>query len=155
MTLESVINHCEKIAEVNAGQYKNCPVIYDTYDTNSNRNQTAGECAEEYQHIVEWLKDYKRLKEQESCEDCVSRKAVLDLVVTNHTELNGINVVMYSPLCKDIKQLSPVPLKPKSDVLDKIRTELIQSIQNGTIKIESGSDMLFRIIDLYKVESEE
>ncbi len=40
-------------------------------------------------------------------------------------------------------------------VLDKIRAELIQSIQNGTLKIESGNEELFRIIDKYKVESEE
>ena len=44
----------------------------------------------------------------ESCEGAISRQAVLDLVVANHTELNGLNVVMYSPLCKDIKQLPPV-----------------------------------------------
>lgn len=42
-----------------------------------------------------------------------------------------------------------------SDVLDKIRAELIQSIQNGTLKIESGNEELFRIIDKYKRESED
>lgn len=42
----------------------------------------------------------------------------------------------------------------KQRTLDKIRAELIQAIQNGTIKIESGTDMLFRIIELYKAESE-
>ena len=55
----------------------------------------------------EWL-------EQEPCEDAISRQAVLDLVVANHTELNGLNVVMYSPYYKDIKQLPPVqPIRPK------------------------------------------
>lgn len=38
------------------------------------------------------------------------------------------------------------------DVLDKIRSELIQSIQNGTLKIESGNEELFNIIDKYKAE---
>ena len=37
---------------------------------------------------------------------------------------------------------------------DKLRNELIQAIQNGVIKIESGNEELFRIIDKYK-ESEE
>ena len=46
-------------------------------------------------------------------EDLISRQAVLDLVVANHTELNGLNVVMYSPLYKDIKQLPPATPKPK------------------------------------------
>ena len=36
------------------------------------------------------------------------------------------------------------------DVLDKIKEEIIQSIQNGTLKIESGNEELFRIIDKYK-----
>jgi len=48
-------------------------------------------------------------------DDLISRQAVLDLVVANHTELNGLNVVMYSPLYKDIKQLQPVnPQEPKT-----------------------------------------
>ncbi len=42
-----------------------------------------------------------------------------------------------------------------SDILDKIRAELIQSIQNGTLKIESGNEELFRIINKYNAESEE
>ncbi len=41
------------------------------------------------------------------------------------------------------------------DVLDKIRAELIQSIQNGTLKIESGNEELFRIIDKYKESDKE
>jgi hypothetical protein len=39
------------------------------------------------------------------------------------------------------------------DTLDKIRAELIQSIQNGTLKIESGNEELFHIIDKYRIES--
>lgn len=39
--------------------------------------------------------------------------------------------------------------------LEQIRAELIQSIQNGTLKIESGNEELFRILDKYKAESEE
>lgn len=41
------------------------------------------------------------------------------------------------------------------EVLDKIRAEIIQSIQNGTLKIESGNEALFNILDKYKAESEE
>ena len=46
-------------------------------------------------------------------------------------------------------------LKNKDNVLEKIRTELIQSIQNGTLKIESGNEELFRIIDKYRTKSKE
>lgn len=58
-------------------------------------------------------KDMLNYLEQEPCDDCISRQAVLDLIVANHTELNGLNVVMYSPLYKDIKQLPSVTPEPK------------------------------------------
>ena len=61
--------------------------------------------------IREWM---KIIAEQEPCEDTISRKAVIDLVVANHTELNGLNVVMYAPFYKDIIQLPSVrPQEPK------------------------------------------
>ena len=54
-------------------------------------------------------------------EEAISRQAVIDLIVANHTELNGLNVVMYSPLCKDIKQLPPVnPQDISRDMDDEI-----------------------------------
>ena len=56
-----------------------------------------------------------------------------------------------------IKALEQEPIKQiyiEREVLDKIRAEIIQSIQNGTLKIESGNEELFRIIDKYKGESE-
>ena len=37
-------------------------------------------------------------------------------------------------------------------VLDKIRAEIIQLIQNGVLKIESGNEALFDIIDKYNAE---
>lgn len=69
----------------------------------------------------------KALK-QKPCEDCISREAVLDLVVANHTELNGLNVVMYSPLCKDIKQLPSVTPQPITGYW--IQEEVRGSLQN-------------------------
>lgn len=44
--------------------------------------------------------------------------------------------------------------KAVNEVLDEVKAELIQSIQNGTLKIESGNEELFRIIDKHKAESE-
>lgn len=52
---------------------------------------------------------------------------------------------------KDIT-LDGVKLIPIT-ILDNIRDNLIQSIQNGTIKIESGNEELFSIIDKYRIES--
>lgn len=60
---------------------------------------------------------YKKImchrEDQEPCEDCISKQAVIDLIIANHVELNGVNVVMYSPLYKDIKQLPPVTPQQK------------------------------------------
>ena len=62
-----------------------------------------------YVHGVEnTAKEFRFELKQEPCEDSISRQAVLDLIVANHTKLNGVNVVMYSPLYKDIKQLPSI-----------------------------------------------
>ena len=45
--------------------------------------------------------------EQEPC-DCISREKVINLLLQNYTTLNGLDVVMYSPLMNDIKYLPSV-----------------------------------------------
>lgn len=47
MNLDEAIKHCEEVAD------------YDCY------NEKQLKCAEEHRQFAEWLKDYKRLKEQE------------------------------------------------------------------------------------------
>lgn len=105
--------------------------------------------------------------EIQPCEDCVNRTAAIDVVhkyFVNYLKLND-------DICLDgLRSLPPVTSEPfinkpcisegvchedKIKVLDKIRSELIQSIQNGTLKIENGNEELFRIIDKYKIWSEE
>lgn len=39
-------------------------------------------------------------------------------------------------------------------ILDEIRAKLIQAIQNGTLKIDRGKGMLFRVIDEYREREE-
>lgn len=60
MTIDEAIKHCMDIAE--------------TQEMCSNGKK----CAKEHRQLAEWLKELKALKEQESCEDCISRQAVLD-----------------------------------------------------------------------------
>ena len=64
MTLDEAIVHCEDVAQQNetlANQYskkeQNHPV---------ERWDSCEKCASEHRQLAEWLKDYKRLKEQES-----------------------------------------------------------------------------------------
>ena len=65
MTLEEGIKYCEEVADT-------CEFEASKYDTSdSYENYVAGqegECAERHRQFAEWLKDYKRLKEQELCE---------------------------------------------------------------------------------------
>lgn len=92
--------------------------------------------------ICEICKDYKCWTEQEPqsfkwCTDCKEY----------NQEKHCCH--RYSKVIRDA--VSGIEQEP---VLDKIRAELIQSIQNGTLKIESGNEELFRIIDKYKAEVE-
>ena len=52
----------------------------------------------------------------------------------------------YEAVKMSIKALEQKP------ILDNIRAEIIQLIQNGVLKIESGNEALFNIIDKYRGE---
>lgn len=56
MTLDEAISHAEEVAEE---QEKYCPTPEGVVDNHK-------KCAEEHRQLAEWLKDYKRLKEEES-----------------------------------------------------------------------------------------
>ncbi len=73
MTLDEAIKHCQEVADE---QEKLCK-INDPYNFSQPKWK---ECAAEHRQLAEWLKDYKRLKEQEPCADCVSRKDVEDMI---------------------------------------------------------------------------
>ena len=70
MTLEEAIKHAEEVAEEHTkynryGGFEGCD-----------------ECAEEHRQLAEWLKDYKRLLEQQPCEDAISRQAAIGAVLS-------------------------------------------------------------------------
>lgn len=118
--------------------------------------------------------------EQQPCEDCVKRepiqKAIKDMLRWINSGNRGnadyfivdqIEEIIAELNIDNLPSVTPEPFinKPcisegvcredKIKVLDKIRSELIQSIQNGTLKIESGNEELFHIIDKYKKEIED
>lgn len=76
------------------------------------------------------------------------------------TKLQYIKTVLNTENIEDKQKLyflegilRDVEASKQEPVIDTIRAELIQSIQNGMIKIESGNEELFRILDKYKEES--
>jgi DNA-directed RNA polymerase subunit RPC12/RpoP len=53
MKLDDAIKHCEEVAK-----------------------SECNECGKEHRQLTEWLKDYKRLKEQEPSDDAISRSEI-------------------------------------------------------------------------------
>jgi hypothetical protein len=98
--------------------------------------------------------------------DCISREQAQTEIEVNAyrytlaKERGGIGQVEWSDQLIKVSDAVDIIRKlpsvtPQEPILDKIRVEIIQSIQNGTIKIESGNEELFRIFDEYNSESEE
>lgn len=100
MTLDEAIQHCEEVATIKDKQIAN-----GDWEKGSLTEHNCIECASEHRQLAEWLKDYKRLKEQKPCEDAVSRRAVLELVADY--DLNMGQVV------KGIHSLPSVIPQPK------------------------------------------
>ena len=77
MTLDEAIKHAEE-------------VMIENLEKTMNRNSSdpiaiqCYECAEEHRQLAEWLKDYKRLLERESCEDAISRKSIKQKLQEHH-----------------------------------------------------------------------
>ncbi len=42
------------------------------------------ECERNHRQLAEWLRDYKRLLEQEPCEDCISRREAIKMFTYNY-----------------------------------------------------------------------
>ncbi len=83
MNIEEAIKHAEEVV-------KEKEKLANTYESfkdygNPKSSITSGykeclSCAEEHRQLAEWLKDYKRLLEQEPCDDAVSRDAVHECI---------------------------------------------------------------------------
>ena len=72
MTLEEAIRHCEEVA-------KSCQLK--AYDIERDDYKDLEECAAEHRQLVEWLRELKRLRAQNPCDDAVSREAVYEAMV--------------------------------------------------------------------------
>ena len=105
-------------------------------------------------HLIEVL-------EQEPCEDCISRQAVLDAIEDDNRNGNYSCFASNNDAeCfKDvIRSLSSVTPKPKTDVLDKIRAVVIRW-QTDTWTDNLSYECMCKIADILPVkirnESEE
>lgn len=71
MTLDEAIKHTEEVAEEQNKLFRLCPSEYNCDGlTNcsalkNGKDKGCLKCAEEHRQLAEWLKDYKRLKQEE------------------------------------------------------------------------------------------
>lgn len=85
MTIGEAIRHCEEVAEEQEKLYRICPAsesdmshcdgTKDCRTLKNGKNKGCQKCAAEHRQLANWLKELKQLREQEPCDDCVSRQA--------------------------------------------------------------------------------
>jgi hypothetical protein len=101
MTLDEAIKHCEEVAKEKDEQAWEAQ-LQEEYGM----IKSCKECAEEHRQLAEWLRDYKRLKEQEPCEDAISRgvfeqvRGERDIAIEQLHEL-GYELGQKIELCED------------------------------------------------------
>jgi hypothetical protein len=98
MTLDEAIKHCEEIAEDHDKLRKRYDDAsgYSRSHNESIRTNDAKKhekCGQDFRQLAGWLKELKAYKEQEPCEDAISRQAVLDAMyeLCNTEETLGEN----------------------------------------------------------------
>lgn len=67
MTIDEAIRHAEKVADAHEEKIKLYAKLrtYEDLALFEHEETSCRSCAEEHRQLAEWLKDYKRLKEQE------------------------------------------------------------------------------------------
>ncbi len=83
MTIDEAINHAEEVA-----YQKDLESGFETdnerYVMTDKERTTCNEYAEGYRQVAEWLKELKRLKKQQPCEDAISRAEVFNILSKNY-----------------------------------------------------------------------
>ena len=123
MTLDEAIKRAEEVVEENQ-RIVDAGIVFDDVtvdmlycdDTEVIDEHLANyqKCASEHSQLAEWLKDYKRLLERESCEDAISRKEVIDTIYRECSCENlDIDFAKVLLLQRKIKALPPVTPQSK------------------------------------------
>lgn len=126
MTLDEAIKHCENVAA-------KCFV------ERSARNHS-GKCGFEHLELAEWLKELKAYKEQEPCDDAISREAALEAILTRVPDFccdEGGNLIGRNETASYIRNLPSVTPKQKTGEWIELKDH----------KPEAYEDVLVRDID--------
>lgn len=79
MTLDEAIKQCQEVAEENQA-------IVDACDYYGDNMAECEKCGEEHRQLAEWLKDYKRLLEQQPSDETIKYLECNDIDVQEFTE---------------------------------------------------------------------
>ena len=108
MTLDEAIKHCKEMAEKNEEM---CRV--EELMGLGLQNTEMMKCARTHKQLAEWLTDYKRLKEQEPCEDAISRAEALKMIDDISIPEDMSTFEIKSHIGVEISTLPPVTPKRK------------------------------------------
>lgn len=97
MTIDEAIKHCEEVAEEHTRYNR-----YGGFESWNDVN--CAECAKEHRQLANWLKELKHLREQDPCEDAISRQALLNM----YECLDEESRVYAEQVVKDVKALPSV-----------------------------------------------
>lgn len=125
MTLDEAIKHAEEVAE----KYERHLKVYENMGDDLFREEEneCKDCADEHRQLAGWLKELKELREQEPCEDVISRRAVLDIVKFEENWLfdaksnNADTDIAFSGIRTQVAKLSSVTkaLEPCEDAISR------------------------------------
>jgi ArsR family metal-binding transcriptional regulator len=113
MTLDEAIKHAEEVADEKKKEACN---LYDVKNYEESRECIW--CSEEHRQLADWLKDYKRLKEQQPCKDTIRRTEVMKVLsdfVTLEKYIDKHNHITFEPLEQMINMLPSV--NPESKIV--------------------------------------
>lgn len=115
MTLDEAIKHYKEVAEelrnVDMGELD---ALYcgDTECIEARKNDCI-ECAREHEQLAEWLTELKQFKEQESCEDVISRSYALNVINLMKANIEAGGYEAYSQLFDRFDNVPPATPKRK------------------------------------------
>jgi hypothetical protein len=146
MTLDEAIKHAEEVAEEKQLKAHNLKQCKDYGNPKSTITSGVGECetcADEHRQLAEWLKDYKRLLEQPTSDDCVSRAETIKAITEWYSDMLESGVEKYDPISV-INSLPPVTPARKVgkwisvDIcnLTSMNDELLEKIAKAKAEIE-------------------
>lgn len=121
MSIDEAIAHALEVAELNEKRLdKEGNPYYEKCE----------KCAAEHRQLAEWLKELKQLKEQESCEDAVSRKVVVEYIKNSDAELGHdsenelvVEDILTMPSVKPVACIATVKFS-KEDIQELVNEKM-------------------------------